>query len=74
MPVRKLRPVTVKQLKSQLNELPKGFDDYEVVLDDLKDGRIPLEDFRIDHRAMFERPGTHSKTAVVIVSDGGMTA
>jgi hypothetical protein len=43
--------------------------DWEVLFDDLKGGRIPVEDFRVERRVQFEKPGIHSQTSIVVLSD-----
>lgn len=58
--------MTVKELRDKLKGLP---DDLEVLFDDLKGGRIPVEDFRVERRVQFEKPGIHSKTSIVVLSD-----
>jgi len=58
--------MNVKELHDKLKTLP---DDWEVLFDDLKGGRIPVEDFRVERRVQFEKPGIHSKTSIVVLSD-----
>jgi hypothetical protein len=58
--------MNVKELRDKLKTLP---DDWEVLFDDLKGGRIPVEDFRVERRVQFEKPGIHSKTSIVVLSD-----
>jgi hypothetical protein len=58
--------MNVKELRDKLHALP---DDWEVRFDDLNGGRIPVEDFRVERRVQFEKPGIHSKTSIVVLSD-----
>jgi hypothetical protein len=58
--------VNVKELRDKLKPLPE---DWEVLFDDLKGGRIPVEDFRVERRVQFEQPGIHPKTFIVVLSD-----
>lgn len=58
--------MNVKELRDKLKAIP---DDWEVLFDDLKGGRIPVEDFRVERRVQFEKPGIHSKTSIVVLSD-----
>jgi hypothetical protein len=62
----KIGTMNVKELRDKLKVLP---DDWEVLFDDLKGGRIPVEDFRVERRVQFEKPGIHSKTSIVVLSD-----
>jgi len=56
--------MNVKELRDKLKQLPDGL---EVLFDDLTGGRIPVEDFRVERRVQFEKPGLHSKTAITVV-------
>lgn len=58
--------MNVKDLRDKLKKVP---DEWEVLFDDLKGGRIPVEDFRVERRVQFEKPGTNSKTSIVVLSD-----
>ena len=61
--------MNVKELRDKLKGQP---DDLEVLFDDLKGGRIPVEDFRVERRVQFEKPGIHSKTSILVLSDIAM--
>ena len=58
--------MNVKELSDKLKALPG---EWQVLFDDLKGGRIPVEDFRVERRVQFEKPGIHSKTSIVVLSD-----
>jgi hypothetical protein len=58
--------MNVKELRDKLRPL-QG--DLEVLFDDLKGGRIPVETFRVERRVQFEKTGMHSHTAIVVLSD-----
>lgn len=60
------RFMTVEHLRNLLKRVPL---DVQVVFDDLKGKMVPVESVRREHPVQFEKPGTHSQTALVILSE-----
>lgn len=60
------RLLTAEHLRNLLKRLPL---DVQVVFDDLKGNMIPVESVRREHPVQFEKPGTHSQTALVVLSE-----